>query len=268
MRRRVGVLISGRGSNMEALIRAANKPTYPAEIVTVVSDRLEAAGLRLAAALGVEATAIDPSGYPNRDAFEEGLNRHLQSRRIEYVACAGFMRVLTKGFVAGWRDRIVNIHPSLLPSYAGLHTHERAIADGARIHGCTVHFVRAAIDRGPIVAQAAVQVFPDDTAGTLSARVLEVEHVIYPQALAWLAAGSIGVEGERVVYGFDPRPGGQPAPFSKPERIVQRISSARHHYDRSTQPVMNPDPVHWRPRPKQCYRHSRLSRHGSCQRAV
>ncbi|MDP9137050.1 MAG: phosphoribosylglycinamide formyltransferase [Pseudomonadota bacterium] len=203
MRRRIGILISGRGSNMEAIIRAAGAPGYPAEIATVVSSRPEAAGVRLAAALGVEAIAIDPSAYPDREAFEERLDHHLRSRRVDYVACAGFMRILTQGFVESWRDRIVNIHPSLLPSYAGLCTHERAIADGVRIHGCTVHFVRAALDRGPIVSQAAVQVFPDDTAGALAARVLKVEHAIYPQSLGWLAAGEIGVEDERVVYRFD-----------------------------------------------------------------
>jgi phosphoribosylglycinamide formyltransferase-1 len=195
---------------MEALIRAARRPAYPAEIATVVSNRPQAAGLGIATGLGIEAIAIDHAAFPNREAFEERLNRHLRSRRVEYIACAGFMRVLTKGFIDGWRDRIVNIHPSLLPSYGGLHTHERAIADGVRIHGCTVHFVRPAIDSGPIVAQAAVQVFANDTAGTLAARVLRVEHVLYPQALGWLAAGMIGLEGKRVIYGFDAATEGGP----------------------------------------------------------
>jgi phosphoribosylglycinamide formyltransferase-1 len=203
MRTRIGVLISGRGSNMEALIKAAAKFDYPAEIGTVVSNRPEAGGLGIAARLGIEAVTIDHSAYASRGAFEEGLDRHLRSCSIDYVACAGFMRILTREFLERWRNRIVNIHPSLLPCYGGLHTHERAIADGVRIHGCTVHFVRPTIDSGPIVAQAAVPVYSADTAGTLAARVLQVEHVIYPRVVAWLAAGLVTVDGERVIYRFN-----------------------------------------------------------------
>lgn len=217
MRSRVGVLISGRGSNMEALIRAAERPDYPAELVTVVSNRPEAAGLEIAAALGIEATAIDHSDYPDREAFEERLDRHLRSQRIDYIACAGFMRVLTQRFLDGWPDRIVNIHPSLLPSYGGLNTHQRALADGVKIHGCTVHFVRAAVDNGPIIAQAAVEVLAGDTAGTLAARVLRAEHVLYPRVLGWLAGGTITLDGERVVYGFDAA--AESGPLMSPSRL-------------------------------------------------
>ncbi len=210
MRRRVGVLISGRGSNMEALIHATRKPAYPAEIATVISNRPGASGLGIAGALGVEAITIDSSKFASREAFENQLNRQLRSRGVEYIACAGFMRLLTKEFINDWRDRILNIHPSLLPSYRGLHTHERALADGVRIHGCTVHIVRPAVDDGPIVAQAAVPVLADDTPGTLAARVLQAEHLIYPRALGWLAAGKFEFAGERVIYKFEAATAGAP----------------------------------------------------------
>jgi phosphoribosylglycinamide formyltransferase-1 len=193
---------------MEALIRASRSPSYPAEIATVVSNRPEAAGLKIAVKEGIDAIAIDHSRLATREAFEERLERHLRSHDVSYIACAGFMRVLTKSFVEAWRNRIINIHPSLLPSYGGLNTHQRAIADGVRVHGCTVHFVHADVDRGPIIVQGAVAVLADDTPGSLAARVLEVEHVIYPQALRWLAAGAIAVEDERVVYRFNVRRAG------------------------------------------------------------
>jgi phosphoribosylglycinamide formyltransferase-1 len=203
MRTRVGVLISGRGSNMEALIRASKNPSYPAEIATVVSNRPEAAGLQIAADNGIDAVAIEHSQFASRQSFEDRLDHHLRSSDISYIACAGFMRVLTESFVEGWRNRIINIHPSLLPSYRGLHTHRRVIADGVRVHGCTVHFVRSEVDDGPIIAQGVVAVLAEDTPNSLAARVLSVEHAVYPMALGWLAAGAIAVEDERVVYRFD-----------------------------------------------------------------
>lgn len=184
---RVAVLISGRGSNMMALVEAARAPDYPAEIVCVVANRPDAAGLDFAKSNGIEALSIDHKTYANRLAFETALNEALRARQIDVIALAGFMRILSPGFTAGWEGRMLNIHPSLLPAYKGLHTHERALADGTKVHGCTVHLVTAGLDAGPIVLQAEVPVRADDTAETLSARVLKEEHRIYPQALALVA---------------------------------------------------------------------------------
>ncbi len=197
-RRRVGVLISGRGSNMMALIEAARDADYPADIVCVVSNRPEAEGLKLAAALGIATKVIDHKAYASREDFEAALDDYLRSQRLDFLALAGFMRVLSAGFIAAWRDRAINIHPSLLPAYRGLNTHERALADGAKEHGCTVHAVRAELDNGPIIAQARVPVLPGDNAETLAARVLAEEHRLYPQVLALLASGRIRIEGDQV----------------------------------------------------------------------
>jgi len=197
-RKRVGVLISGRGSNMMALIAAARHPAYPADIVCVVSNRPEAEGLKLAAAAGIATKVIDHEAYASRAAFEAALNQYLQSQRLDFIACAGFMRVMSPALIKAWRDRMINIHPSLLPAYRGLHTHERALADGAKQHGCTVHIVRPELDSGPIIAQAKVPVLPGDTAESLAARVLVEEHRLYPQALALLASGRIRIEGDQV----------------------------------------------------------------------
>ncbi|HLF21425.1 MAG TPA: phosphoribosylglycinamide formyltransferase [Aestuariivirga sp.] len=197
-RRRVGVLISGRGSNMLALIEAARDADYPADIVCVVSNRPEAEGLKLAAAMGIATKVIDHEAYASREDFEAALDDYLRSQRLDFLALAGFMRVLSAGFIAAWRDRAINIHPSLLPAYRGLNTHERALADGVAEHGCTVHAVRAELDNGPIIAQARVPVLPGDTAETLAARVLIEEHRLYPQALALLASGRIRIEGDQV----------------------------------------------------------------------
>jgi phosphoribosylglycinamide formyltransferase 1 len=198
-RKRVGVLISGRGSNMMALAAAARDADYPADIVCVVSNRPEAEGLKHAAAMGIATKVIDHQAYGSREAFEAALNQYLQSQRLDFIALAGFMRMLTPGFVESWRDRHLNIHPSLLPAFRGLHTHERVIAAGCKISGCTVHFVRVEMDEGPIVAQAAVPVLAADTAETLALRVLETEHRLYPHALALVASGAVSVQGERVV---------------------------------------------------------------------
>lgn len=198
-RKRVAILISGRGSNMAALIEAARDPGYPAEIVLVVSNRPDAAGLARAAEAGIAAAAIDHKAFAGRAAFEAALDERLAAARIDLVCLAGFMRLLSPEFVARWRDRLINIHPSLLPAFPGLDTHARALAAGAKIHGCTVHFVRAETDSGPIIAQAAVPVLPDDTPESLVARVLIVEHRLYPEALARVASGRARVDGERVV---------------------------------------------------------------------
>ena len=197
-RRRVGVLISGRGSNMMALGEAARAPDYPAEIVCVASNRPAAAGLAWAHEQGIAAHAVDHKAYATREAFEEALHAVLEGQGVEMVACAGFMRLMTPGFVARWAGRMINIHPSLLPLYPGLHTHARAIADGVRIAGCTVHYVVAEMDAGPIIAQGAVPVIDGDTPDSLADRILHLEHVIYPRALALVASGTARLENERV----------------------------------------------------------------------
>jgi phosphoribosylglycinamide formyltransferase-1 len=195
-RKRVAILISGRGSNMAALIQAAGKPDYPAEVVLVVSNRPEAAGLSRAAAAGVAIAVVDHKAFADRAGFEAALNQHLAGEGIDIVCLAGFMRVLSPAFVEHWRGRLINIHPSLLPAFPGLDTHARAIAAGVGTHGCTVHFVSAAVDSGPIVAQAEVPVLPGDTPEALAARVLASEHKLYPQALALVASGRARDEGK------------------------------------------------------------------------
>jgi len=198
-RKRVGVLISGRGSNMSSLIDACNKPEYPAEISIVISNNPDAKGLEIATQAGIAARAINHKTYPSREAFEADLDTALKEAEVDLICNAGFMRLLTNSFVEGWRDKQLNIHPSLLPAFKGLHTHERAIEAGVKLSGCTVHFVRTEMDAGPIIAQAAVPVLPDDTADDLAARVLEAEHKLYPHALRLVASDQIQVEGEQVV---------------------------------------------------------------------
>jgi phosphoribosylglycinamide formyltransferase 1 len=197
-RRRTAVLISGRGSNMQALLAAARAPDYPAEIALVISNRPDAAGLTLAREAGVTAIAIDHKTFPDRPEFDAELDRTLRRHDVEIVACAGFMRILTTDFLNAWAGNIINIHPALLPLYKGLDTHARALADGVRVHGCTVHYVVPEIDAGPIVAQAAVPVLSGDTGETLAARVLETEHRLYPMALALVAAGRARLEAGKV----------------------------------------------------------------------
>jgi phosphoribosylglycinamide formyltransferase 1 len=199
-RHRVAVLISGRGSNMVSLIEAAAAPDFPAEIALVLSNRPDAPGLARAKAAGIEALAIDHKAFPDRSAFEGALDRLLHERAIGFVCLAGFMRVLTPWFVERWSGRMINIHPSLLPLFRGIHTHERALAEGVLVHGCTVHFVVPDVDAGPIVAQAAVPVVPGDTAQSLAARVLAQEHRLYPTALGLVCAGQARLEDGRVVF--------------------------------------------------------------------
>jgi phosphoribosylglycinamide formyltransferase-1 len=184
---RAGILISGRGSNMKALIEAARAPDYPAEIACVVANRADAAGLAYARHSGIETTVIDHRAFPTREAFDQALDAHFRSRRLDIVALAGFMRILTPALVDSWQGRMLNIHPSLLPAYRGLETHARALAAGEKVHGCTVHIVSADLDSGPILLQAEVPILPGDTSETLAARVLKEEHRIYPEALAILA---------------------------------------------------------------------------------
>jgi phosphoribosylglycinamide formyltransferase-1 len=202
-KKRTAILISGRGSNMQSLVNASREADYPAEIVLVAANRPDAAGIEWAVEHGLRTVVIDHKDYPSRGAFEGALQAALDTYEVELVALAGFMRLMTPDFVEHWRDRMINIHPSLLPSFKGLHTHERAIAAGVKIAGCTVHFVRAEMDEGPIIAQAAVPVFSGDTPEILAARILKVEHRVYPQALRLVAAGQARPDGEKVVTSED-----------------------------------------------------------------
>jgi len=187
-RKRVAVLISGRGSNMTALIAAAKAADYPAEIVGVISNRLDAAGLKYAASAGIATVTLDHTTFgKDREGFERTLHHELQSHQVDIVCLAGFMRLLTPWFVQQWAGRMLNIHPSLLPSFKGLHTHESAIRAGVKIHGATVHFVIPEMDSGPIVAQVAVPVLDSDTPDALASRVLVAEHRLYPLALRLVA---------------------------------------------------------------------------------
>lgn len=198
IKKRVGVLISGRGSNMESLLEAAKERSYPAEIVLVVSNNPEAPGLARAEAHAIPTAVIDHRSHgKDRAAFERALEAVLEEHRVELVCLAGFMRLLTRDFVLQWQGRMLNIHPSLLPSFPGLDAHGQALKAGVKISGATVHFVAPEADAGPIVAQAAVPVRDDDTAETLAARVLEVEHHIYPLALRLLAEGRVKLIGNR-----------------------------------------------------------------------
>jgi phosphoribosylglycinamide formyltransferase 1 len=202
-KKRTAILISGRGSNMQALAAAARAADFPAEIVLVVSNRPDAAGLEWATANGLATLAIDHMAHATRAAFESTLQDALDAANVELVALAGFMRLMTPAFVRHWRDRMINIHPSLLPSFKGLHTHEQALAAGVRIAGCTVHFVRAEMDTGPIIAQAAVPVLSGDTPATLAARVLEAEHTLYPAALRLVASGQVRCQDDKIVMSED-----------------------------------------------------------------
>lgn len=198
-RLRVAALISGRGSNLEALADACDSPDYPAEIALVVSNNRDAAGLDRAARRGIARCVVDHREFADKSSFEAALTAALEAAGTELVCLAGFMRLLSAPFVERWRDRLINIHPSLLPAFRGLHTHEQALATGVRIAGCTVHFVRADMDAGPIIVQAAVPVAPGDSAESLAERVLAAEHRCYPLAVRWIAEGRVKVEGESVV---------------------------------------------------------------------
>jgi phosphoribosylglycinamide formyltransferase 1 len=196
---RVAILISGRGSNMVALLEAARDPAYPAEIVLVLSNRPDAAGLARAAEAGIPTRTIDHTAYPDRASFDAALDAELRTASVELVCLAGFMRILTPGFVAGWAGRMINIHPSLLPLFKGTHTHRQALDAGVRLHGCTVHFVVPELDAGPIVAQAAIPVRQDDDPDSLADRVIVQERRLYPAVLALVASGRARLKGERVV---------------------------------------------------------------------
>ncbi len=195
---KIAVLISGRGSNLQALIDASQKPDYPARIACVVSNVAEAQGLERARAANIPALAISHRDFKDKPSFEKAIDEQLTQHGVQLVCLAGFMRLLSPWFVDRWRDRLINIHPSLLPAFPGLDTHQKALDYGVKFTGCTVHFVRAEMDHGPIIAQAAVPVLPNDTEETLAARVLESEHHIYPQIVHWIAESKVNVLDERV----------------------------------------------------------------------
>lgn len=209
--KKVVILISGRGSNMEAIVRAQ---IAGAQIAAVISNRPDAAGLGFAAAHGIAAQIVDHKDYPSREAFDAALAATIDAHEPDLVVLAGFMRVLTDGFVSHYAGRLLNIHPSLLPSFPGLHTHRRALEAGVRVHGTTVHFVTPTLDCGPIVIQAVVPVLPGDDEAALAARVLEQEHRIYPQAVRWFVEGrlSLGADGRVQVSSETASPAGWTVP--------------------------------------------------------
>ncbi len=201
-RKKTAILISGRGTNMGALISAAMAPEYPAEIALVLSNRPDAKGLDRAREFDIPTAVVDHKDFSgDREAFEKQIDAVLQEHNIELVALAGFMRILTPFLVKAWTNRMINIHPALLPSFKGLATHERALEEGVKLHGATVHYVSSEMDDGPIIIQGAVPVLDQDTPDTLAKRVLEVEHKIYPKALALVASGKANVTGARVTGG-------------------------------------------------------------------
>lgn len=204
IKQRCAVLISGNGSNLQALIDACAKPEFPVQLVRVISNNEQAYGLQRAHKAGIETLIIDHRSFHNRDDFDLALHEALIECGAQIVCLAGFMRILTADFVGKWPHKMLNIHPSLLPAYRGLHTHRRALEDGVKFAGCTVHFVVPEMDAGPIVIQAAVPILAGDTEQTLAQRVLEQEHRMYPQALRWLAEGKLTIEGNRVLTHSEP----------------------------------------------------------------
>ena len=211
-RLKVAVLISGRGSNLRALLDACAETGFPAEIVLVVSNKPDAGGLAHAEAAGLPAVVVDHRDFSDKASFEAAMETELHRTGAELVCLAGFMRLLTPGFVERWRDRLINIHPSLLPAFKGLDTHARAIAAGVRISGCTVHYVRSEMDTGPIILQVVVPVLNGDDADALAARVLAAEHRCYPAALRLIAEGRVQVDGERVIIDGPPASGVMSSP--------------------------------------------------------
>jgi len=188
------ILISGRGSNMEALIAARDAGNLPVNIAAVISNRPDAAGLATAARAGIATRHLDHKAFAGREAFDAALAECIDGFAPDLVVLAGFMRILSEGFVRHYEGRLMNIHPSLLPSFPGLHTHQRALEEGVRIHGCTVHFVTPTLDHGPVIIQAAVPVLDGDTEASLAARILVQEHKIYPQAVRWFAEGKLTLD--------------------------------------------------------------------------
>ncbi len=195
----IGILISGRGTNLQALIDACREPEFPARIALVLSNNAEAPGLARATDANIPARVVDHRDFGDRDVYDEAVGAALEEAGVELVCLAGFMRLLSESFVSRWRDRIINVHPSLLPAFKGLNVHERVLAVGVRFSGCTVHFVRPEMDDGPVIVQSVVPVTPDDTPETLAARVLVTEHRCYPLTVRLIAEGRVRVRNERVL---------------------------------------------------------------------
>jgi len=213
-RLKCAVLISGRGSNLQALIDASKDPSYPAEVSIVVSNRSDAGGLERAEAAGIPHDVILRRDFESREDFDDAIDKRLREAGVDLVCLAGFIWLLGEDFVNGWRDRVINIHPSLLPAFKGLNVQAQAVEMGVRFAGASVHFVRPELDAGPIIVQAVVPVLPDDSEETLSARILEQEHVLYPMAVRWIAEGRVRVANEVVmVSGAD---------FSAPAMVLPR----------------------------------------------
>ncbi len=198
-RLKIAILISGRGSNMMSLLEACKAPDFPAIPVIIVSNQSDAPGLQTAQKAGIATATLERSEYSSRQAYDSALSDILKKHGVEIICLAGFMQILSKDFVEKWHNRILNIHPSLLPAFKGLNTHQRALDAGVKFTGCTVHYVRYEMDTGPIISQAVVPVLEDDTADTLAARVLVEEHRIYPKALKQVASGAVYVEGDRLI---------------------------------------------------------------------
>jgi phosphoribosylglycinamide formyltransferase 1 len=198
--KRIVVLISGQGSNLDAIVRASEAQDWPGRVVAVISNRAEARGLQSAQARGIATAALDHKAFPDRPAFDAALAVLIDQHAPDLVVLAGFMRILTPAFVARYEGRMLNVHPSLLPSFTGLHTHRRAIEEGCKVAGATVHFVSADLDHGPIVAQAVVPVLPDDDEASLAGRVLAAEHVLYPRAVGWFVKGELELKDGRVTH--------------------------------------------------------------------
>lgn len=198
--KRIVILISGRGSNMEAIVQACAAEGWPAQVAAVISNRPDAAGLAFARERGIAAVAVDHKRFNERESFDAELASVIEGFAPDVLVLAGFMRILGDGFVQRFAGKMINVHPSLLPAFPGLHTHRRAIESGCKLAGATVHFVTPALDHGPIIAQAAVPVLPGDTEASLSARVLAREHVMYPRAVRWLVQGLLRVDGDVVTH--------------------------------------------------------------------
>ncbi len=196
---KLGVMISGRGSNLQSLIDACARANFPAEITVVISNRPGVYGLARAELAGIKQVTIDHKDYENRETFEDAVQEELQSNEVELLCLAGFMRILNSSFVNKWKDRMLNVHPSLLPAFKGLHTHERAIEAGCRFTGCTIHYVVPDLDAGPIILQTAVPIAEEDTAETLAQKVLEYEHSMYPEAVRLIADNRVRVSGHKAL---------------------------------------------------------------------
>ena len=218
-KKRVAVLISGRGSNMLALIDAAGDPNFPAEIVGVISDNPDAMGLTTAASQGISTASFSRSRYASKEAHDAAINAELTRLKADIVCLADYLRLLTPDFDSKWAGKIINIHPSLLPLFKGLDTHNRAIESGMRVHGCSVHFVTPELDDGPVIAQAVVPILPGDDSDTLAARVLTVEHNLYPLAVRMLATGKVRMQGDKAILSGVTAEGALMSPGAAPDAI-------------------------------------------------